>query len=123
MHIPLFLRGFAIWLGATIALRLAGQRFLHPGDLTGMMILFLVSFVLMVWLTRRVCRALAPEQRLLGAVSFVLPSLLLDPFSSAFFPFVFPNMAPAVAGLFAGWVLWCCGAALLGVIVPLGERA
>jgi hypothetical protein len=123
MNVRLFVFGLVIWLAATLVLRLAGQHVLHSGDIAGTLVLFLVSFPLMAWVVRRLCRALPREQWLRGAVSFALPSLLLDPFSSAFFPVVFPNMAPSVAGVFGGWVLWCCAGALVGVIVPLGKRA
>jgi hypothetical protein len=118
MHTPLFLCGIAIWLAATLALRLAGQRILHPHDWTGTLILFAISFPLMAWIVRRLCRRfhLPREQWLAGALSVALPTLLLDPFSSAFFPGVFPNMAPEVAGVFGGWMLWCCAGALIGVI-------
>jgi hypothetical protein len=56
------------------------------------------------------------EDRIAGAVSIALPTLLLDPFSSAFFPAVFPNMAPEVAGVFGGWMLICCAGALMGAL-------
>jgi hypothetical protein len=62
----------------------------------------------MAFLVRRLCSGLG------GAVLVLAPTLLLDPFSSAFFPVVFPNMAPEVAGVFGGWMLWCCAAGLLG---------
>jgi hypothetical protein len=125
MNIRLFLSGFAIWLAATIALRLAGQRILHPGDLKGTLILFAVSFPLMACVVRRLCKSarLPREQWILGAVSVALPSLLLDPFSSAFFPLVFPNMAPEVAGVFGGWVLWCCAGAIVGVLLGKWAKA
>jgi hypothetical protein len=119
MNLRLFLAGLAIWLAATAALRIAGQRLLHPGDLRGTLILFVVSFPLMAWVVRRLCqRARLPrEQWVAGAVSVALPSLLLDPFSCAFFPVVFPNIAPEVAGVFGGWVLWCCAGAMVGVLI------
>jgi Family of unknown function (DUF5367) len=119
MNLRLFLYGFGIWIAATIALRVAGQRLLHPGDWTGMLILFAVSFPLMAWLVRRLCTRfqLRPDQWPAGAVSVLLPTLLLDPFSSAFFPVVFPNMAREVAGVFGGWMLWCCAGALVGVTI------
>jgi hypothetical protein len=119
MNMRLFLYGLAIWVGATIALRLAGQRLLHPGDLKGALILFAVSFPLMAWVVRRLCRGarLPREQWVAGAVSVALPSLLLDPFSCAFFPVVFPNMAAEVAGVFGGWVLWCCAGAIVGTAI------
>jgi hypothetical protein len=119
MSLPLFLYGLGMWIAATIALRVAGQRLLHPGDWTGMLILFAVSFPLMAWLVRRLCSRfqLRPEQWPAGAVSVLLPTLLLDPFSSAFFPVVFPNMARELAGVFGGWMLWCCAGALVGVTI------
>ena len=119
MNIRLFLYGLAIWLVATIALRMAGQHVLHPGNWKGTLILFAVSFPLMAWVVRRLCSRsqLRPEEWPAGAISIALPTLLLDPFSSAFFPAVFPNMAPEVAGVFGGWMLWCCAGALSGVII------
>ncbi len=122
MHTRLIFSGLAIWLAATLALRFAGQHILHPGDSSGTLILFAVSFPLMAWIVRRLCHGLPREQWLSGAVSVALPTLLLDPFSSAFFPFVFPNMAPEVAGVFGGWMLCCCAGALLGVTFPPWRR-
>jgi hypothetical protein len=52
-----------------------------------------------------------------GAFFVMLPTLLLDPFSSAFFPAVFPNIAPEMAGVFGGWMLCSCAGALLGAAV------
>lgn len=123
MYLPLFLYGLGIWGAATLALRLAGERILHPGDWNGTLALFAFSFPLMAWLVRHLCRraGLPPEQWPAGAVSVALPTLLLDPFSSAFFPIVFPNMAPEVAGVFGGWMLWCCAGALVGCTVR-GKR-
>ena len=110
----LLVTGFAIWAVATIALRLWGQYLLHPGNGKGALLLYAISFPLMAWIVRRLCRRLPREQWLAGAVSVALPTLFLDPFSSAFFPFVFPNMAPEVAGVFGGWMLCCCAGALAG---------
>ena len=119
MHIRLFLNGLAIWAGATLVLRLAGQRVLLPGHWTKTLILFAISFPLMALLVRRLCGKfqLAREQWPAGAISLALPTLLLDPFSSAFFRVVFPNMAPEMAGVFGGWMLWCCAGALAGATI------
>jgi hypothetical protein len=124
MHPRLFRSGLAIWLAATIALRLAGQRIFHPGDLKGTLILFAISFPLMAGVVRRLCQAaqLPREQWVAGAASVALPSLLLDPFSCAFFPVLFPNMAPEVAGVFGGWILWCCAGAIVGVAIEKWPR-
>jgi hypothetical protein len=116
MNARLILCGLAIWGGATAFLRVRGQSLLRPDDWPRILILFAVSFPLMAWTVRRLCRRfqLPREQWLSGAVSIALPTLLLDPFSSALFPLVFPNMAPEMAGVFGGWMLWCCAGALLG---------
>jgi hypothetical protein len=119
MNLRLFLYGLGIWIGATIALRIGGQHLLRSGDWKGTLILFAVSFPLMAWVVRRLCRRFLPsrEQWHAGAVSVLLPTLALDPFSSAFFPVAFPNMSPEVAGVFGGWMLWCCAGALVGVTI------
>jgi hypothetical protein len=125
MNRTLLLYGFALWLAGTIILRLAGQYLLHPGSLALTLLLFGVSFLAMGWLARRLCVrfSLAPERWPAGAVSLALPTLVLDSFSTAFFPIVFPNMAPAAAGLFGGWMLCCCAGALVGATVGAESRA
>jgi hypothetical protein len=118
MHYRLFLYGFAIWLAATALLRIAGQRLLHPAGAIRTLILFAVSFLLMAWLARRLCRTfhVPPEAWPAAAISLALPTLLLDPFSSAFFASVFPNIPASAAGVFGGWMLCCCAGALAGVL-------
>jgi hypothetical protein len=125
MHARLFLYGLAIWISASVALRIGGQYLLHPANWKGTVLLFAVSFPLMVWLARSLCsrHRLPPEQWPAGAILVALPTLLLDPFSSAFFPIVFPNIAPEAAGMFGGWMLWCCAGALVGAVVRPGSRA
>lgn len=116
MNTRLLVYGLTGWVLATGALRLGGQYVLRPGNWTGTVILFVLSFALTAWLMRRLCDALRlrPEQLFGATVSLWLPTLLLDPFSSAFFPFVFPNMDPSVAGVFGGWMLCCCAGAFVG---------
>jgi hypothetical protein len=114
-----FLYGLGIWIGATAALRFFGQRVLHPGHWRQTLLLFAISFPAMAWLVRQLCRRfrLPREQWPTGAIAIALPTLLLDPFSSAFFSTVFPNIAPEAAGIFGGWMLFCCAGALLGATV------
>ena len=125
VYLRLFLCGLLVWIGAIIALRVAGQHLLHPGDWKGTLILFAVSFPLTAWIVRGLCSRfhLRQEQWLAGAVSVLLPTLLFDPFFSAFFPVAFPNMAPEVAGVFGGWMLWCCAGALVGVTIHKWRRS
>ncbi|HXN29372.1 MAG TPA: DUF5367 family protein [Candidatus Acidoferrales bacterium] len=125
MQIRLLRSGLVIWLAATIALRIAGQHLLRPADPLGTFILFAASFPLVAWLVRRLCIAaqLPREEFLAGAVSVALPTLLLDPFSCVFFPALYPNMSPQVAGVFGGWLLWCCAGAVIGALIPQWRKS
>ena len=116
MNGRLLVYGLAGWLIATAALRLGGQHVLRPGAWTGVVVLLVASFGLIAWLMRRLCRRLnlRPEQWFGAVVSLWLPTLLLDPFSSAFFTLAFPNMDPSMAGVFGGWMLCCCAGAFVG---------
>jgi hypothetical protein len=109
--------GFVIWLAATIALRFAGQYLLHPDNLLSIAALLAASFPLMALMARRICAdtVLPPEQWPAAGIFLVMPTLVLDTFSSVFFPFVYPNIPQQAAGLFGGWMLWCCAGALFGV--------
>jgi len=124
MHRRLLLTGLVLWIVATLVLRLAGQFILRSHSWPTTLGLFALSFVAMAWLARRLCNRLhvPPEQWPAGAISLAAPTLLLDPFSSAFFPALFPNLAPELAGVFAGWMLCCCAGALLGGTVRPGGR-
>ena len=117
--------GFVLWLAGTLGVRLWGRFLLHPGSLLGTFLLYALSFLAMAGLARRLCRraGLRRSEWPAGAVSLALPTLLLDPLSSAFFPTVFPNITPAAAGLFGGWMLCCCAGALAGVMIgmPMGR--
>jgi hypothetical protein len=109
--------GFVIWLAASIVLRFAGQYVLLPGSPTAIAILLLASFPLMALVARRVCAdaAIPREQWPAAGIMLVLPSLMLDTFSTIFFPIVYPNIPGEAAALFGGWILICCAGALLGV--------
>jgi hypothetical protein len=109
--------GFIIWLVATIALRFTGQYILHPENPVAFVALLVVSFPLMVLIARRICAgaSLPREQWPAAGIFLVAPTLVLDTFSSALFPLLYPNIPLQAAGLFGGWMLWCCASALLGV--------
>jgi hypothetical protein len=107
--------GFAIWLAATIALRLAGQWIFHAATGPGVAVLFAVSAVLMWRLPRGVFASMrvARADYAAGAIALVAPGMLLDAISAIAFSRVFPNIAPDAAGLFGGWLLFCNITALL----------
>lgn len=119
MHIRLVLYGLLAWSVATLALRLGGQHVLRPGDSARTILVFAVSVLLMAWIIRIACKGLnlRGDEWPAGAVSILLPTLCLDPFSSAFFTTVFPNMSPDVAGAFGGWMLVSCAGGLLGSLI------
>lgn len=111
--------GLGLWIVGTIAIRLAGQHMLTTQSTLRTLILYAVSFLLMGWLARRIFRGagLDKESWPRAATLLALPTLMLDPFSSAFFSFVFPNIDPAAAGIFGGWMLICCAGAVAGAWV------
>ena len=107
--------GFAIWLAATIALRLIGQWIIHPRTTVGVIVLLAVSGVLMWQLPRGVFASMRIARRdyALGAIALVAPGMLLDTISTIWFTRAFPNLLPDAAGLFGGWLLFCNIVALL----------
>jgi hypothetical protein len=124
MNRKLLLYGLALWMAGTIGIRIGGQFLLRPGSVPATIALYAFSIFAMAVLTRRLCRAarLPRDQWPAGAVALALPTLLLDPLSSAFFAVVFPNVAPSAAGLFGGWMLCCCGGAFLGATIGLTAK-
>ena len=98
------LYGLGVWAAGTLLFRLQGHRLLHPQQPLRTALLYLISFVLMALLVPRIFRRLQlpRESWHQAATLLMLPTLMLDPFSCAFFPSVFPNMDPAAAGIFGG---------------------
>jgi hypothetical protein len=125
MNHPLLWRGVAGWAIATLVLRVAGQYVLPPRDAIGALMLFAASAPVMVGTVRVLCARFEPRREAwpTAAVALLLPTLLLDPFSSAFFPLVFPNIPGEAAGMFGGWMLWCCASGLAGVILTRSTRS
>jgi len=102
--------GFLIWLGATVALRVAGQFVFRANPI----VLLLVSLPVMVFVAWRVLEH--TEERALGAIALVSPGMLLDTISTIWFPHVFPNIRPDAAPLFGGWILFCNVVVLLTAV-------
>lgn len=123
MNQRILIYGVVGWVVATAALRVGGQHLLRSSEWKGILILYLVSFILMASLARRLLFTLQiSQEQVLGAVvSLLLPTLLLDPFSGAFFSAVFPNMAAEMAGAFGGWMLISCAGALVGGMIYGGK--
>ena len=111
------LLGFALWLGATLLLRVAPASLLQPDRTVAVLFLYAASFGLVFALVRRLVRRHGDATSGCRAgIGLLLPTLVLDAFASAFFPRVYPNFSASAAGVFGGWMLICCGGGLLGVI-------
>jgi Kef-type K+ transport system membrane component KefB len=117
MWLRTLIAGFLIWAGGTGIVRLTGRRLLQPGHPAQTVGLYLVSFALMAFLVPRICHRLGFARDLWpkAATLLILPTLILDPFSCAFFTTIFPNLDPGAAGVFGGWMLICCGGGVAGV--------
>jgi len=113
-----FAIGLLFWAAGTFLIRFGGRGLLRPGQALSTLALYAASFVLMGVLIPRICRRLKlePNAWFEATALLCLPTLVLDPFSALFFPRVFPNLDPAAAGAFGGWMLVCCGGAFAGVI-------
>ncbi len=111
------LSGFGIWLGGTIVLRLFGQYLLLPDATARTLVLFAFCFTVLAVAVPALLHVLnvPPAQRWPALTLLLLPTLLLDPFTSLFFDRVFPNLNPGVAGSFGGLMLICCAGAVAGV--------
>jgi hypothetical protein len=109
--------GVLLWAAGTAAIRLVGRRLLQSNHSLQTAGLYLASFLLMAFFVPRICRRLGIQKELWPAAAglLILPTLLLDPFSCIFFTSVFPNIDPAAASLFGGWMLICCAGAVAGV--------
>jgi hypothetical protein len=117
--------GVLLWIVGTVAIRLGGRGLLHANRPVATLILYLASFVLMALLVPRIFQRLGAEKDSWPAAAtlLMLPTLILDPFSCAFFSTVFPNVEPGAAGVFGGWMLIFCAAAVAGVWLTTGVRS
>jgi hypothetical protein len=112
--------GFALWLLGTVLIRVAPVEQLPAFSSTRILVLYALSFGLMFFLVRQfIARHMSPADAREACIALVLPTLLLDPFTAAFFTSLFPNWPAQAAGVFGGWMLFFCAGALLPV---LGRR-
>jgi hypothetical protein len=117
--------GILLWIVGTVAIRLGGRGLLHPNRPVATLILYLASFVLMALLAPRIFRRLGLQKDswLAAATLLMFPTLILDPFSCAFFPVIFSNVDPGAAGVFGGWMLIFCAGAVAGVWLSSGVKS
>ena len=111
--------GLAVWLLATLAIRLWGQSVFRSGSTTKWAFLFGVTAVGIAVPISLLVRSLPTrEAGLRAAVLVVLPGMLFDTGSVLWLRFVFPNL-PEMAGMpFAALLLWAYAIALLAGVWP-----
>ena len=117
--------GLAIWLAASIVLRLWGQHLLNPDSIPSVVRLFVVSAALMAWLPRWIFRRqnIPREVWSTAVIALAAPGMLLDSISTFSFSTVFPNIRPDAAALFGAWILVCNAAALIGAVTGYSKRS
>jgi hypothetical protein len=111
--------GLAMWLLATLAIRLWGQSVFRARSAAEWALLFgLTAAAVAVPISLLVRRLPTREAGLRAAVLVVLPGMLLDTGSVLGFRSFFPNL-PEVAGMpFAALLLWAYAIALLTGVWP-----
>lgn len=114
------LLGFAVWLAATVAFRLAGQYVLDPSAPVVVGGLFVAVVPAMVGLAVALYRwrGVTGATRLQAAIALVLPGMLLDSLAVVWFGTVFPNMLPGAAKYFGGMLPFAYASVLLSGFVP-----
>jgi len=111
--------GLAVWLLATLAIRLWGQSVFRAGTTAQWALLFgLTAVAIAVPISLLVRRLPTREAGLRAAVLVVLPGMLLDTGSVLWFRSIFANL-PEMAGMpFAALLLWAYAIALLAGVWP-----
>jgi len=110
------LTGIILWFVGALAIRLGGQYIFR----LNLLLLYLLSFAAMAVLVPRILGGMGLEKDAWPAAAtlLMLPTLILDSLACAFFSTVYPNLSPAAAGAFGGWMLIFCGGAAVGAWGP-----
>jgi len=114
-----FLAGLALWFIGTLYFRLAPSGLPSP-SLARTIPFYAVSAVVALIVSRLLMRwiGVPAEARPAAAALFILPTLILDAFATAFFPRVFPNLPPGAAPTFGGLMLVSAAGAVIGAWLP-----
>ncbi len=118
--------GAALWLVATVAIRLAGQWVLRP-DPTFLLADFLLGGAAMALLGPRLRLRVSAEAREADVVALglILPGMLGDAAVALAFRHVYPNLSPALGNGFGALMLWYYAVAALAITLQArrgGER-
>lgn len=116
----LVLVGFVAWAVATLAFRLVGQHLLNPATEFVILSVFIAVVPLMAVLMYALYSwpVVQDADRRTAAMLVVLPGMLLDVVSTAFFETIFPNMDPTAAKYFGALLLLAYAVVLLTAFIP-----
>ncbi len=108
--------GAALWLLATVAIRLAGQWVMRP-EPAFLLADFLVGGAAMALLGPRLRLRISADPADADAVALglILPGMLADAAAALAFRHVYPNLSPALGNGFGALMLWYYGAAALAI--------
>ena len=120
MYARAFLAGLALWLVGTVAFRFGPAGLVQAPSVRRTLPTYLISAVLALIVARLLMRmaGVPADARPAAVTLFILPTLLLDAFSTAFFAAVFPNLPAAAAPMFGGLMLISAAGAVLGAWLP-----
>jgi hypothetical protein len=120
MYTKALLAGLALWVIGTVAFRVGPAGLVHAPSLARTIPWYLVNAILALVVARLAMRwiGVPPNLRPAAVSLFILPTLLLDSFATAFFPVVFPNLPMAGAPTFGGLMLISAGGAVVGAWLP-----
>lgn len=105
---PFFVIGVIVWLGATLAMRVAGQYFFYHDSAAWMAFNFTAMLIAMPLLAYAIFqwRRVPAAQRAAAAVAVAVPGMLLDVLTTYFFAQTFPNVNAAGDGAWGAWLLF-----------------
>jgi hypothetical protein len=115
---PFFVIGVIVWLGATLAMRVAGQFFFHHDSAAWMAVNFTAMLIAMPLLAYAIFqwRRVPVTQRAAAAVAVAVPGMLLDVLTTYFFAQTFPNVNAAGDGAWGAWLLFSYALFLVPVL-------
>lgn len=95
--------GFVLWLVNAALFRFAGQSFFYPGTATtyAATAIVIVAGVVVTWVLLKVLKE-APVDAGEAAICVAFPSLLLNALLTYNFATAFPNLDPALDGVYGG---------------------
>ena len=120
MHWHALLAGGVLWLMGTLVFRFGPPGILEPPSPAQTILFYLVNAVIVIVVVRILFAwaGVGRDERPAAVSLFILPTLLLDAFATAFFPAFFPNLQRAAAPTFGGLMLISAAGAVLGAWLP-----